>query len=202
MSKCVLVPISDGTEEIEAVCIIDTLRRAGAIVTVAAVPPSGADNFDAERVPLLVTASRGTKLVADKTIAECQDEVYDLIALPGGMPGAEHLRDSKALEVLLKKQQQAGRPYAAICAAPVVVLQYHNLLQGLTATCHPSLAPQLDNAVAVNSRVVVAGPCITSRGPGTAIEFALTLVAELYGMEKAMQIGDAMLAVWPAGDEA
>ncbi|MFN2168607.1 MAG: DJ-1/PfpI family protein, partial [Anaerolineae bacterium] len=85
MRKKVLVPIADGVEEIEAVCIIDVLRRAGAEVTVAAVGE------------LAVTASRGVKLVADAAIDDCKDTVYDLIALPGGLPGADHLRDCPAL---------------------------------------------------------------------------------------------------------
>ena len=97
MSKKVLVPIADGIEEIEAVCIIDVLRRAGADVTVASVDG------------LQVTASRGVKLVADVLITECADRIYDLIALPGGMPGAEHLRDSKELIGILKQQQKKGR---------------------------------------------------------------------------------------------
>ena len=101
----VLVPIADGSEELEAMSIIDILRRAGASVTVASVD---------ERQ---ITASRGTRLIADQLISECVDATYDLIALPGGS-GAEHLRDSKDLEKLLKRQQREGRLYAAICASP------------------------------------------------------------------------------------
>jgi 4-methyl-5(b-hydroxyethyl)-thiazole monophosphate biosynthesis len=181
MPKTALVPIADGTEEMEAVCIIDILRRAGVEVTVASV---GA---------LQVTASRGVRLVADRTIADCADERYDLIALPGGMPGAEHLRDSAVLTALLKRQQEEGRLYAAICAAPVVVLQHHGLLAGLQATCHPGVAGQLQDPASLASRVVVDGTCVTSRGPGTAVEFALVLVELLYGAEKARSVADHML---------
>ena len=181
MSRRVLVPIANGTEEMEAVCIIDILRRAGADVTVASVGE------------LQVTASRGVRLVADRPIADCAGGTYDLIALPGGMPGAEHLRDSGALEELLKRQHREGRLYAAICAAPVVVLQHHGLLAGRQATCHPSVADRLENAESVAARVVVDGPCVTSRGPGTAVEFALKLVELLYGAEKARQVADHML---------
>ncbi len=181
MSKKVLVPIANGTEEIEAVCIIDVLRRAGASVTVASVDT------------LQVTASRGVKLVADRLIANCVNETYDLIALPGGMPGAEHLRNSKDLEKLLKVQQQKGRFYAAICASPVVVLQHHGLLERRRATCHPSFIHQLENTDAIETRVVVDGTCITSRGPGTAIEFALKLVELLYDQQKAKEIAQHMV---------
>jgi 4-methyl-5(b-hydroxyethyl)-thiazole monophosphate biosynthesis len=187
MSKKVLVPIANGTEEIEAACIIDTLRRTGAEVTVASVEAT-----------LQVTASRGTKLVADTFIADCADTVYDCIAVPGGMPGAEHLRDSEILTTLLHSQRDAGRLYGAICAAPVVVLQHHGLLAGRNATCHPTFAAKLENPAKVAERVVVddaaTGRCITSRGPGTAIEFALALIEALYGAEKAREIGKQMLA--------
>ncbi len=181
MSKKVLVPIADGTEEIEAVCIIDVLRRAGGSVTVASV--------DA----LQVTASRGVKLVADKLIADCVNENYDLVVLPGGMPGAEHLRDSKELEQILRRQQQEQRFYGAICASPAVVLQHHGLLEQRLATSHPSFVHQLENTEAVASRVVVDGGCITSRGPGTALEFALKLVELLYGEEKAKEVAAPMV---------
>ena len=181
MSKKVLIPIANGTEEIEAVCIIDVLRRAGAAVTVASVDT------------LQVTASRGVKLVADRLIADCVNETYDLIALPGGMPGAEHLRDSKDLEKILKRQQCDGRFYAAICASPVVVLQHHSLLGQRRATCHPSFIHQLENTDAMETRVVVDGACITSRGPGTAIEFALKLAELLYDEQKAKEIAQHMV---------
>ena len=181
-AKKVLVPIANGTEEIEAVCVIDVLRRAGVDVTVASVEDT-----------LQVTASRRVKLVADRRIAECVDETYDLIALPGGMPGAVHLRDSKELEALLRRQQQEGRLYAAICAAPVVVLQHHGLLDRRQATCHPDFADQLKNAEQVEARVVVDGACVTSRGPGTALEFALALVALLYDAQTAQDVAQRML---------
>jgi len=181
MAKRVLVPIADGSEEIEAVCIIDTLRRAGAEVTVASVDK------------LQVTASRGVKLVADARIADCTGQTYDCIALPGGMPGAEHLRDSTELIEMLKEQKQAGRLYAAICASPAVVLQHHRLLEKVRATCFPAMRNKLDPAYASDERVVVDGNCVTSQGPATAIEFALKLVETLFGAAKAKEVGNAML---------
>ena len=182
MSRKVLVPIADGSEEIEAVCIIDVLRRAGALVTVASVDG------------LQITGSRGVKLVADRLISDCSD-AYDLIALPGGMPGAEHLRDSKELAVMLRLQKQEGRLYAAICASPAVVFEHHGLLDQRRATCHPSFVHLLQNREAVDSRVVVAGECVTSRGPGTALEFALKLVELLYGVDKARDVAEPMLVL-------
>ena len=182
VTRTALVPIADGSEELEAVTIIDVLRRADVRVTVASV--------DA----LTVTASRGTRLVADAIIDACADQTYDLIACPGGMPGAEHLRDSSVLTALLHAQQTSGRLIAAICAAPVVVLQHHGLLAGRRATCHPSVADQLQNTAALDQRVVVDGNLITSRGPGTAIEFSIELIAQLLGRAKAREVAQAMLA--------
>jgi len=185
MPHKILVPIANGSEEIESVCIIDTLRRAGAEVTVASVAATRQ-----------VTCSRGVNLVADALIGDCAGTVYDLIVVPGGMPGAEHLRDSETLTALLKQQAQAGRWYAAICAAPVVVLQHHGLLEGLRATCFPGFAQQLRNPVAASERVVVDGRCVTGRGAGAAIEFALTLIERLDGPEKANEVGNRMQAMW------
>ena len=181
MDKKVLVPIADGTEEIEAVCIIDVLRRAGAAVTAASTGE------------LQITASRGVKLVADKLIADCVDETYDLVVLPGGMPGAAHLRDSKELVSILTQQKNQGRLYGAICAAPAVVLQHHGLLGQRQATCHPGFVSHLENMDSVASRVVVDGNCVTSRGPGTALEFALKLVELLYGEDKAREVAAPMV---------
>ena len=182
MSKKVLVPIADGSEEIEAVCIIDVLRRAGAEVTVASVEKD-----------LQITASRGVRIVADARIDECADESFDLIALPGGMPGAERLRDSKALAALLRRQKNDEKPYAAICAAPAVALEPHGLLEGRKATAHPGFVDQLQDSSAAESRVVADGIVVTSRAPGTAIEFALALVVLLFGKEKAEEVAGPML---------
>lgn len=186
MTKRALVPIADGSEEIEAVCIIDTLRRAEVEVTVASV--MGRKE---------IVASRETRIVADALIEACVEDDYDLIALPGGMPGAEHLRDSAALVSLVQAQREAGRLYAAICASPAVAFLPHGLLEGKRATCFPSFLGCLTEAedVAVSeARVVVDGNLVTSRGPGTAIEFALTLVERLFDdADKAAAIGERML---------
>ena len=181
MTKKVLVPIAAGTEEIEAVCIIDVLRRAGAEVVVASV---GAKE---------VTCSRGVKLVADKLLGDCKSDAFDMIALPGGIPGAENLRDSADLTELLKRQAGAGGFFGAICASPAVVLQPHGLLENRQATSHPGFADKLTPNASIESRVVVDGNCITSRGPGTAIEFALKLVEMLYGKEKAKEVGEPLV---------
>ena len=186
MTERALVPIADGSEEIEAVCIIDTLRRAEVDVTVASVMGR-----------LAITAARGTKIVADALIEECENETYDVIALPGGIPGAEHLRDCAGLVEMVTAQRDSGRLYGAICASPAVALLPHGLISGRRATCFPSYLPVLAEAAdveAVEDRVVVDGNLVTSRGPGTAIEFALMLVEVLSGgPAQAAAIGERML---------
>lgn len=185
MIKNVLVPIADGTEEMEAVIVIDVLRRSGARVTVASV---------GERQ---VTASRGVRLVADTEIAACAGETFDLIALPGGMPGAENLRDSPQLTRQLADQAAAGRMIGAICAAPAVVLAHHGLLAGRRATGHPGFQDLIGKTVDRVAPVVVDGNIITSQGPGTAIAFALRLVAALCGEDHARKVAEPM--VWNFG---
>jgi 4-methyl-5(b-hydroxyethyl)-thiazole monophosphate biosynthesis len=180
MAKKVLVPIADGIEEIETMSIVDVLRRAEATVIIASITDD-----------LQITAAHEIKIVADKLLTDCINETYDLIVLPGGMPGAEHLRDCPELITMLKQQQQENRLYAAICASPAVVLQHHGLLPGIRATCHPSMWDQL--AIKDESRVVVDKNCITSQGPGTALEFAIKLVELVYNKEKAEQIAKAMI---------
>ncbi|AQV02322.1 MULTISPECIES: DJ-1 family glyoxalase III [Desulfococcus] len=180
MAKTALVPVADGTEEIEAVVIIDVLRRAGVAVTVASVMDR-----------LQVTASRGVMLTAEKDISGCVEEAYDLVALPGGIPGARHLAASAALGKILDRQRGSGRLYGAICAAPAVVLRPLGLLEGLRATCHPAFRDELPGWE--DRRVVVDGTCVTSQGPGTAIEFALSLVALLLGEAEAEAVAGPMI---------
>ncbi len=176
----VLVPVAAGSEEIETVAIVDTLRRAGARVVLAA--RGGGE----------VAASRGVRLAADRDLAGCLTEDWDLIALPGGRPGAERLAADEPLLGLLRRHLAAGRPLGAICAAPALVLAPAGLLAGRRATCHPDFGDRLPGGPAPG-RVIRDGPLVTSRGPGTAIEFALALVAMLAGRERARAIAEAMV---------
>ena len=185
MAKRVLIPIADGSEDLEAVTLIDVLRRAGAELVVASVAPPQRTR---------ITAARGTRIVADCHIAECIGQHWDLIAVPGGIPGAEHLRDSAELTGLLKQQAASGRFYAAICAAPAVILAHHGLLAGKRATGHPAFQQMEAGTVDSQSRVLVDGNCITSQGAGTALEFALVLVELLYDSRKRGEVGESMVA--------
>ncbi|RWR96348.1 Chaperone YajL [Cinnamomum micranthum f. kanehirae] len=182
-AKRVLVPIANGTEPMEAVISIDVLRRAGADVTVASIEKE-----------LRIDARWGLKLVADALIPDCAGTTFDLISLPGGLPGASNLKECGVLESIVKKQAADGRLYAAICAAPAVALGPWGLLNGLKATCYPPFMEKLSSvASVVESRVIQDGYAITSRGPGTAMEFAVALVEQLYGKEKADEVAGPMV---------
>jgi 4-methyl-5(b-hydroxyethyl)-thiazole monophosphate biosynthesis len=181
MGKNALVPIADGTEEIEAVCIIDVLRRAGVAVTVASVGKAQ------------ITASRGVRIVADALIDQVAGQTFDVIALPGGGQGSQNLARSQTLLTLLKTQKQSGRLVAAICAAPAVVLLAHGLLDGVKATSHPSFHSQFNAAQLSKDRVVIDRNIITGQGAGVAIEFALALVEQLVGSDKKKEVAEAMV---------
>ncbi|KZY20601.1 MULTISPECIES: DJ-1 family glyoxalase III [unclassified Alcanivorax] len=127
-----LIPIADGSEDIETVTLIDVLRRAGVEVTVASV--TGTPD---------IVAARGTRIRADALIDDVMAQDFDLIVLPGGMPGAKALADSKKLIDKLHGQRDSGRLYGAICAAPAVALAPHGLLDGVAATGHPAFTDAL-----------------------------------------------------------
>jgi 4-methyl-5(b-hydroxyethyl)-thiazole monophosphate biosynthesis len=181
MPKSVLVAMANGSEDMESVIMIDVLRRAQLDVTVASVHEKQ------------VTCARGVRVVTDKLITECVDTQFDMIAIPGGLPGADNLRDSETLKDMLLKQQAGNSYVAAICASPAVVFQTHGMLKDKKATCYPAFAEHLDDQSSVEAKVVVDGYCVTSQGPGTAIEFSLTLVEVLCGLDKAKEVASAML---------
>lgn len=136
--------------------------------------------------------SGGVKITADVLIADVMDSTFDLIAVPGGMPGAQHIANCEPFMALLKAHVAADKLHGAVCAAPVVVLLPAGLIpEGALATCTPGLAEKLPNLS--EDRVVVAGKLVTSRAAGTSIEFALKLVALLISDEKATEVGGAML---------
>jgi len=168
----VLVPLAQGCEELEAVTIIDLLRRAGINVVTA-----GLDHEP-------IHASRGTVLIADKSLDEVLQEDFDMLVLPGGLPGADHLNDDPRIQDLLKQMASDEKFIAAICAAPKV-LATAGILSGKRATSYPGTLETLglkDTSIE-NKPVVVDGKVITSRGPGTAMDFALVLIELLSGKE-------------------
>ena len=173
----VLVPLADGCEEMEAVTIIDLLRRGEIEVIVAGLKTG------------LVKASRGTQLMPDTTLDAALLEEYDMVVLPGGMPGAQHLKDDARVIALIQKMAATGRYTAAICAAPTVLAEA-GVLSGKTVTAYPGFLEKM-NLTDVNlsaDAVVRDGLVITSRGPGTAMDFALSLVEILAGLETRRQV--------------
>ncbi len=171
----VLVPLADGCEELEAVTIIDLLRRAGVEVTTAGLKPG------------IVKASRGVQLVPDVTLDAALQDDYDMVVLPGGMPGAKLLKEDARILDLLKKMAAAGKYTAAICAAPMVLAEA-GVLAGKQATSYPGFLDGLPGVSVRAEAVVQDGTVLTSRGPGTAMDFALALIETLAGREKRDQV--------------
>lgn len=168
-----LVPLAEGCEELEAVTIIDLLRRAEI------------DTVSAGLAPGAVKGSRNTMLVPDTTLDEALKSDYNIIVLPGGQPGATNLeRDARVID-LVKKMYAAGKYIAAICAAPKV-LAVAGLLDGKQATCfRDAIDPKIFPTIKLRTRpVVIDGTVITSRGPGTAMDFALELIQLLCGRDR------------------
>jgi 4-methyl-5(b-hydroxyethyl)-thiazole monophosphate biosynthesis len=180
----ILVPIANGTEEMEATMIIDILRRAKAKVVVASLEDK-----------LEIVASRKVKMVADVLLDEAVKQQYDLILLPGGLGGAEAYSKSDKLMSLIKKQAEANKLYGAICASPAVALEPHALLKGKVATSYPAMWNKLADQSECKNRVVVDGNLITSQGPGTSIEFSLAIVEKLFGREKAHELAKTLVFV-------
>ena len=176
----VLVVFAQGCEEIEAVTIVDILRRAGIEVTSA-----GLDGQP-------VQGSHNVTLLADTTLDLAQHLEFDMIVLPGGLPGTDNLRADKRLIALLQKMAQQGKYVAAICAAPSV-LAAAGLLDGRKATCYPTCLDAFPGIDLQTAAVVEDGKLITSRGPGTAMDFALVLVEQLSGKTKRQEVEAALV---------
>jgi len=164
----VLVPLAPGCEELEAVTVIDLLRRARIEVVTAGLAAGP------------VKASRGTVLLPDTTLDEALRQDYDMVVLPGGQPGATHLEQDNRILALLKSMAGSGKITAAICAAPKV-LAVAGLLHGKRYTAYPgSIDPgQFPDLRPESQAVVRDGQVLTSRGPGTAMDFALSLIEVL-----------------------
>ncbi|HED18820.1 MAG TPA: DJ-1/PfpI family protein [Gammaproteobacteria bacterium] len=167
----VLVPLAQGCEELEAITVVDLLRRAGIGVVTA-----GLDDKP-------VRASRGVVLVPDTTLHEALKQKYDMVVLPGGQPGADHLNADTRIHDLLKEMSETDRYTAAICAAPMI-LAGAGLLEGRQVTGFPGILDEFEGFEYSTGSVVQDGKIITSRGPGTAMDFALTLIENLVGKDK------------------
>lgn len=168
--KTVLIPLAPGFEDLEAVTLSDLLRRAGIEVVTAGLHAG------------LIQGARGVRVQPDALLDEVMERDFDMIALPGGMPGAEHLKNDARVQALLRRLGAEGKFTAAICAAPIA-LASAGLLEGKRATSYPGFIEKLGlgNTTCLEAPVVVDGKVATSRGPGTAMDFALALIELLVG---------------------
>lgn len=178
--KKVLVPLAPGFEEIEALTVVDILRRAGAEVTVAGTvegPVEGRSHI---------------KVIPDSLMDSVSGNDFDMIVLPGGAVGADNLNKDVRVRKAVEELYNKGKKVAAICAAPKV-LSAIGLTENRTVTSHPSVRSEVRGRI-TEERVVVDGNIITSQGPGTAMEFAFKLVETLFGPEKAKEVNSTVFA--------
>ncbi|MDZ4202267.1 MAG: DJ-1 family glyoxalase III [Gallionella sp.] len=173
--KTALVLFAEGSEELEAVTVVNILRRAGVQVTLAGLRDGA------------LRGSRGTLLLPDTLLDEAMQHDYDMVVLPGGQPGTDRLKTDERVLALVRRMHAADRYVAAICAAPSV-LAAAGLLDGKQATCYPTCLDDYPEVSLQTAAVVEDGKIITSRGPGTAMGFALVLAERLTGADKRKEV--------------
>lgn len=181
MDKKIAVHLADGFEEIEAISIIDVLRRAGLNVVTVSVTGK-----------LEVNGAHQIKVLADKLFESIDYSDVYMIVLPGGMPGASNLNAHEGLKQKIRTFVAENKQLAAICAAPLV-LGNLGILDGKQAVCYPGFESHLKGANILQVPVVDSGNVITGRGPGAAIQFALKIVEKLVSVEKAELLASQML---------
>jgi len=174
--KKIAVCLAEGFEEIEALSVIDLLRRGGHEVVMVSMKDD-----------LLVGGAHSIAVKADEFYRAVNFDEIDMIVLPGGMPGTTNLEDHEELKALLVKFNNEKKMIGAICAAPMI-LGHLNILKGKKAVCYPGMEKELLGADVKKKNVAEDGNIITSRGAGTAIDFALTIVKSLDGKEKAEKL--------------
>ena len=171
-----LIVLAEGFEDVEAVTVVDVLRRAGVEVVTAAL----ADSLD-------VMSAHGISMRADALFGDAEKDDYDVVVLPGGGPGTENLKKSEAVLERLRRQKESGRLIAAICAAPTVLVEAGVLDDGQHVTCYPTCSVDLDRPCA-GVPVVADGNVITGQAPGSAMLFALVIVQTLLGDRVARKV--------------
>ncbi len=183
--SCVLVPCATGVEEIECIAVVDILRRANIQVCLA--------SFDGESV----TGRSGITIAADAALADVKNDNWDMVVLPGGLPNAHLLRDNIHVKAVVQRLFEQRKLIAAICAAPIALAAY-GITEGRNVTSYPAFQQEMtqlaSSSVYSDEAVVEDDFLITSRGAGTAVAFALRLVARLCGEEKAEEIRVSILA--------
>lgn len=179
INVCVL--LADGFEEIEALTVVDLLRRAQIFVSTVTIN----DDY-------MVCGSHGINVQADDRFEEVDFDEIDVVVLPGGLPGTTNLKEHEGVCEVVKKFAAEGKYIAAICAAPTVFASL-GLLEGKKATCYPAMESELEGAAYIKIPVVKDGNIITSRGMGTAMDFGLELIKVLISEEKAIQIAESIV---------
>ena len=174
--------LADGFEEGEALGVVDVLRRG----TIEVKTVSISDKKE-------VTGAHGVPVVADLLLSDVEEEEAEFLICPGGMPGAKNLGDCTALVQMIQKHFDKGGYVAAICAAPALVLSKIKMNKRYTMTCYPGFEEKLTGAQVGTQEVARDGNITTSRGLGTAIPFALELISQLYGEEKAREIQKSII---------
>lgn len=175
----IMVPLAEGFEEVEALTVVDVLRRAGINVETVGVMGS------------VVSSAHGVRVMADKKLLEVNADEYDGIVLPGGSPGYLNLGKSSKIIEILNRFDSAGKLIAAICGAPSVLAKA-GILERKKATIHPGMEKELPHPR--GEKVVVDGNVITSQAAGTAMDFALAIVEALQGRDKALQLRRQLVA--------
>ena len=179
--KRILIPLAPGFEEIEALAVVDILRRAGVEVLLAGT------------VDGPIEGRNRIKVLADTPLDSVKEQDFDMIVLPGGAMGTENLKNDTRVKEIVERLYKKGKFITAICAAPTV-LSAIGITAGRTVTSHPTVRTKLDKEKISEERVVVDGNIITSQGPGTAIEFAFKLVEVLFGKDKVADVNKGVLA--------
>ena len=176
-----LITLAEGIDDLHSVTLIDVLRRAGIEVMAASI--------EGRRI---LTCARGTRLTADGMLVDVLAQTFDLIVLPGGLPGAQHLAEHQPLAQRVREQAAAGLFYAAIAEAPALALQSYGVLKQRRMTCSETVSDRLSGCSFVDQPVVVDGNCITAKGSVAALEFALMLIEQLCGKARRAAVLDAI----------
>ncbi|WP_054739015.1 DJ-1 family glyoxalase III [Cellulosilyticum ruminicola] len=176
----VAVYFATGYEEVEALAVVDVLRRGGVDVSMVGVTGKA------------VASARQISINMDQTIDEVNHDEIDMMVLPGGIPGVDNLKANETLVENLKAFKKEGKWIAAICAGPTILGEL-GLLEGEKATCYPGCEDALTGATVVNERAVVSNKIITGKGAGAALEFGLAILSVIKGEEAACKIAKAMI---------
>lgn len=179
--KPVYLFFAEGSEEVEALSVVDILRRGGVDVKIVSVTDQ-----------LKVTSSHGVKIEADVLFDDVDLADAEMLVLPGGLPGAYNLAEHEGLAAAIRKQYEKSGNLAAICAAPLVYGRM-GLLEGRKATCYPGFDENLKGATYTGALVEEDGQFITGKGPAAVFAFGLALLKRVAGAEKAEAVKNGML---------